>query len=53
VLTRPRLIEMGQGFELDVTTRSSKDELIDALARSKRASYVRLEGGAEAEPSEA
>ena len=39
VLTRARLIELGQGFELDVTTRSSKDELIEALARSKRASY--------------
>lgn len=39
VLTRARLIELAQGFELEVTTRSSKDELIDVLARSKRASY--------------
>ncbi|MCX4241338.1 SAP domain-containing protein [Paraliomyxa miuraensis] len=39
VLTRARLIELAQGFELDVNARSNKDELIDALARSKRASY--------------
>ncbi|MCA9650768.1 MAG: SAM-dependent DNA methyltransferase, partial [Myxococcales bacterium] len=44
VLTRARLIELAQGWQLDVTTRSSKDELIDALARSKRASYEVLLG---------
>src|SRR5687768_10209291 len=42
VLTRARLIELAQGFELEVTTRSSKDELIDVLARSKQASYAAI-----------
>lgn len=44
VLTRPRLIELAQGFELDVNARSSKDELIEVLARSRRASYEALLG---------
>lgn len=44
VLTRARLIELAQGFELDVSTRSNKDELIDALARSRRASYEAILG---------
>ncbi|MCA9710114.1 MAG: PilN domain-containing protein, partial [Myxococcales bacterium] len=43
-LTRARLIELGHRFELDVNSRSSKDELIDALARSKRASYEAILG---------
>jgi type I restriction enzyme M protein len=44
VLTRARLIELAQGFELDVSSRSNKDELIDVLARSKRASYEAILG---------
>jgi type I restriction enzyme M protein len=44
VLTRARLIELAQGFELDVNARSNKDDLIDALARNKRASYEAILG---------
>ncbi|MEE9382707.1 MAG: class I SAM-dependent DNA methyltransferase [Nannocystaceae bacterium] len=41
-LPKNRLVELAQGFELELPTRSSKDEFIDALARSRRASYERI-----------
>ena len=41
-LTRARLVELAVGFELDAGSRAGKDELIDALARSRRASYEKV-----------
>jgi hypothetical protein len=39
VLTRARLVELADIFELDVRRSGSKPELVDDLARSKRASF--------------
>jgi hypothetical protein len=44
VLTRARLNELAQGFALYVSARNNEDELIDVLARSKRASYEAILG---------
>ena len=41
-LTRARLAELVRGFDLDVGSRASKAELIDALARSRRAAYEKI-----------
>lgn len=42
ILARGRLLEVAQGFELDVRTDDSKAELVDAIAQSKRASFERV-----------
>lgn len=38
-LSKSRLVELAQGFALDVPSRAGKDEFVDALAQSRRASY--------------
>lgn len=42
VLTRPRLLEIAEAFELDVHPRIRKGDLIDILARSRRAPFRRI-----------
>ena len=41
-LSKTRLVEVAAGFELDVPSRASKDEFVDALAQSRRAPYERI-----------
>ena len=41
-LTRAELLEIGRGLELDVSTGMRLDELIDAVAGSKRATLERI-----------
>jgi len=43
-LTKERLVELARGFELEVPVRSSKYELVEALAHSHRASFERILG---------
>jgi superfamily II DNA or RNA helicase len=38
-LARPRLLEIAAAFELDAPSRLKKDEIIDVIARSHRASF--------------
>ncbi len=41
-LSKKRLVELAQGFELDLPTRASKEKVVDALARSGRAPYTQI-----------
>lgn len=41
-LTRARLAEIAKGFKIEIPPRASKDDLIDALARSRRAAYPNI-----------
>jgi len=45
-LAKSRLVVLARGFELDLASRAAKDEFVDALARSRRASYKRILGTA-------
>lgn len=42
VLTRPRLIEIGAAFDLDLPPRLRKSDLVEALAGARRASLPRV-----------
>jgi integration host factor subunit beta len=42
VLTRPRLLEIGAAFDLDLSARLRKSEMVDALAGSRRTSLARI-----------
>jgi type I restriction enzyme M protein len=41
-LTKDVLVGLATGFELDISSRAAKDEVIEALARSKRASFEKI-----------
>lgn len=43
-LTKARLIELADGFELSIAHGRPKDEFIDGLAASRRASFEKLLG---------
>jgi len=42
VLTKKKLIELDRGSELGTMAASSKDDFVEALARSKKASFDKL-----------
>jgi len=42
VLNKQRLVELARGFELDVTASQPKDDFIEALSGSRRASYEKI-----------
>jgi type I restriction enzyme M protein len=41
-LSKKRLVELAGAFEVEVPARAGKDEFVDALAQSRRASYERV-----------
>jgi type I restriction enzyme M protein len=41
-LAKPRLLELAAAFQLDVPAAALKDDLVDVLARSRRASFERI-----------
>lgn len=41
-LPKKRLTELAAGFEVDVPARAGEEDIVDALARSRRASFERI-----------